>query len=119
MKFLVDRCAGKHLSVWLRQNGFDVLDAKEIGVDPGDAAILERAADEDRVLVTIDTDFGELVFLREMRHAGLVRLPDVPAERRISLMAQLIERFPEALEQGGIITVRGSRIRVSRFPASH
>jgi predicted nuclease of predicted toxin-antitoxin system len=32
--------------------------------DPGDEAIIDRALDSDRVLVTGDKDFGEWIFLR-------------------------------------------------------
>jgi len=39
-------------------------------------------------------------------HAGMVRLPDVPAGERIALMAQVLERHHEALETRAIITVR-------------
>jgi predicted nuclease of predicted toxin-antitoxin system len=85
MRFLVDRCAGRRLAEWLRSQSHDVLEARELGPDPGDRALLERAAAEGRILVTIDTDFGELVYVEEVPHAGLVRLPDVPAERRIAL----------------------------------
>jgi uncharacterized protein DUF5615 len=53
MRFLVDRCAGVTLAKWLRDRGHDVEDASEWSEDPGDAAILERARHEDRILVTV------------------------------------------------------------------
>ena len=81
MRFLLDRCAGRRLAGWLQGEGHDVLEARTLGADPGDRALLELAASENRVLITIDTDFGELVYLHDLPHAGLVRLPDVPAER--------------------------------------
>ena len=114
MKFLVDRCAGRRLAEWLRGQGHDAIESREWGPDPGDRALLERAAVEERMLVTIDTDFGELVYVEEILHAGLVRLPDVPTERRIALMAQLLDRHQEALEMKAVITVRSGRIRISR-----
>jgi predicted nuclease of predicted toxin-antitoxin system len=114
VKFLVDRCAGQRLAVWRRAQGHDVLASWDLGPDPGDQALLERAAASGRVLVTIDTDFGELVYVQAVLHAGLVRLPDVSAEERIALMAQVLERYQEAQ---AIITVRGGRLRVSRPPA--
>ena len=85
MRFLVDRCAGHRLAEWLRSQGHDVLESPDLGPDPGDRALLERAASEGRILVTIDTDFGELVYVEEVPHAGLVRLPDVPVEQRIAV----------------------------------
>ncbi len=114
MKFLVDRCAGRRLAEWLRQQGHEVSEARERGPDPGDLTLLTWAAGEGRILVTIDTDFGALLFVENIPHAGLVRLPDVPAAKRIELMAQVVERYTHELGSGAIITVRGGRIRVSK-----
>lgn len=113
MRFLIDRCAGRRLAEWLRAQGHEVFGAWELGEDPGDRALLERAAEDGRVLVTIDTDFGELVYLQALPHAGLVRLPDVPVERRIALMNALLERYRQALEAQAVVTIRGERVRVS------
>lgn len=118
MRFLVDRCAGRRLADWLRGQGHDVVESSALGPDPGDRALLERAATEDRILVTIDTDFGELVYVQDVPHAGLVRLPDVPAARRIVLMAEVLERHRQALETRAVVTVRGGRIRLSHPPLS-
>jgi predicted nuclease of predicted toxin-antitoxin system len=68
--------------------------------------------------VTIDTDFGELVYVEEVPHAGLARLPDVPAERRIALMAGVLERHQQALEAQAIMTIRRGRLRISWPPSS-
>ena len=62
MKFLVDRCAGATLAQWLRSKGHDVIEARELGPDPGDEQLLAQAFAEHRVLVTLDKDFGALVF---------------------------------------------------------
>lgn len=114
MKFLVDRCAGRRLADWLHSKGHDVIEARELGPDPGDRALLERAEAEGRILITIDTDFGKLVHLHRIPHAGLVRLPDVPAQQRIDVTAELIEHHGEALEAQAVVTVRDGRLRISR-----
>ena len=116
MKFLVDRCAGLRLAEWIRAEGYDVVESRELGPDPGDKTLLDWARNDGRVLVTIDTDFGKLVFVDKSEHRGLVRLPDVPAVTRIEMMQQILQRFAEELREGAIITVRGSRIRVTRTP---
>lgn len=116
MKFLVDRCAGRRLAEWLRDDGHDVLEAQTLGPDPGDRGLLELAESENRVLITIDTDFGELIFVHDVSHSGLIRLPDVPAEQRVALVNEVIRRHQQALEERAIVTIRGSRIRVSHPP---
>ena len=114
MRFLIDRCAGRRIAEWLRSDGHNIVEARELGSDPGDRALLELAEADGRILITIDTDFGELIYLHDVSHAGLVRLPDVPAEQRIALMAELIDRHRQALEARAIVTIRGGRIRISR-----
>ena len=116
MRFFIDRCAGRRLADWLRDAGHDIVEARLLGPDPGDKVLLELAEADDRILITIDTDFGELIYLNDVPHAGLIRLPDVPAEQRIALMSELIERHRQALEARAIVTIRGGRIRISHHP---
>lgn len=116
MRFLVDRCAGARLAQWLCEQGHDVVEAAQQGDDPGDVEILQRAVDDDRILVTIDTDFGVLIFAEERPHRGLVRLPDVPADRRIEIFADLRSRHLTDLEGRAIVTVRAGIVRISRSP---
>lgn len=114
MKFLVDRCAGTKLAQWLREQGHDVLEASDEEPDPGDEELLARASAERRVLVTLDKDFGALVFAQGAPHSGIVRLPDVPAAQRIALLSRLLTAHEKDVSEGAIVTVRGHRIRISR-----
>ncbi len=116
MKFLVDRCVGHRLSVWLRDQGHDVVESRELGQDPGDWELLKQAEAAGRILLTIDTDFGELIYVRRASHAGLVRLPDVPVDQRIAVMSQVFERHSAALENRAVVTIRGGRVRISWQP---
>lgn len=116
MRFLIDLCAGHRLAEWLRSEGHDVEESRDRGVDPGDRILLEWAFAEERVLVTMDKDFGELIFFHGVQHRGLLRLPDVPAAARIALMQEVLENHGGDLVEGAVVTVRGGRIRISRSP---
>ena len=118
MRFLVDRCAGRRLAEWLRNNGHDTLEAQTIGPDPGDRALLELAASENRVLITIDKDFGELIYLHRVPHAGLIRLPDVRTSRRIEIIAEIIVCYRLEIEERAMITIQGRHVRISRPPTN-
>lgn len=113
MKFLVDRCIGKRLSDWLADQGHDSLYAPVLGPDPGDEALLKTAHEQGRILITIDKDFGALVYMQNHPHSGIIRMPDVSVSRRIALVKTLLDDYSEALAAGAIITIRGERIRVS------
>jgi hypothetical protein len=45
VKFFVDRCAGRRLAEWLRRQGHDVREARELSPDPGDASLLRPMKD--------------------------------------------------------------------------
>ncbi len=83
------------------------------GEDPGDAKLIQQAVDEDRILVTIDTDFGLLIHAEERPHRGLVRLPDVPAPKRIAIFSDLLARHAADLEARAIVAVRSGLVRIS------
>lgn len=114
MKFLVDRCVGRKVVQWLQDGGHDVVEAGSLGPDPGDKVLLQRAESQGRILITIDTDFGKLVYSGHATHCGLIRLPDVPARRRIQLLDLVLRDYGSQIERGSIITVRGERIRISK-----
>jgi predicted nuclease of predicted toxin-antitoxin system len=106
------------LAEWLHNNGHDVIDIHTLGPDPGNRALLERAESENRVLITTDKDFGELIHLHGIPHSGLIRLPDVRMAQRIALVEQVINHHGQALEERAIVTVRGNRMRISHPPAT-
>lgn len=114
MKFLLDRCAGHRLAEWLRSQGHDVVESKDLGPDPGDRVLLDWAYESGRVLVTLDKDFGEFLYVELQPHSGLVRLPDLPAQRRIEIMEEILRCHGRELSDRAVITVRGGRIRISR-----
>ena len=116
MRFMTDRCIGRGLGEWLRDHGHDVLEARTIGPDPGDRALLDLAVSENRILITSDKDFGEIIYLHRAPHSGLIRLPDVSTTQRIDLLEHVMNHYPQALEEGAIVTIRGSRVRISRKP---
>lgn len=104
----------QRLASWLHERGFDVVRPVDLGADPGDVALLDRARRERRILVTMDKDFGALVFGQGFEHAGLIRLPSVPGEGQARLMAAMLDRHDATDLVGAVVTVRGSRIRIAR-----
>lgn len=65
------------------------------------------------MLITMDKDFGEFLFVEKASHGGLVRLPDVPAAQRIALLEKLLTAQAQDLQEQAVITIRGGRIRIS------
>lgn len=115
MKFLVDVCAGYSLAEWLRSQGYDVVEVRNRDCRMGDEEILKWAVSEERILVTMDKDFSELALVQSKRHAGIIRLENLPAKTRIKHLARILELHSKDLVQKTIIIQKGSKMRLLRF----
>lgn len=112
MKLLLDSCLSGKAASELRGSGHDVVWAGEWPADPGDAAILARARDEGRILVTLDKDFGELAVVHGEPHCGIVRLVDCSVTRQAATCTLVLARHGDTLAAGGIVTAEPGRLRV-------
>jgi predicted nuclease of predicted toxin-antitoxin system len=112
VKLLLDTCVWGGARITLLGAGHDVIWAGDWSEDPGDEAILARAGEERRVLVTLDKDFGELAIVRGTRHTGIVRIVGLAARDQAAACLQVMARHGGLLEAGAIVTVEPGRIRV-------
>ena len=112
MRLLLDTCVWGGACKELRAEGHDVVWAGEWPEDPGDDEILERAHREERVLVTLDKDFGELAIVRGMPHAGIIRLVNLGTSQQAVTCLRVIELRGDDLKAGAIITAEFNRLRV-------
>ena len=74
MRFLADENVSRLVIDGRRNDGFDVTSIGEMDSGAAAAAVLAAAANEDRVLVTEDRDFGEIVVRQQLRVRGVVLL---------------------------------------------
>jgi predicted nuclease of predicted toxin-antitoxin system len=114
MRFLIDESAGDAIAVMLAAAGHDVLAVAQVMPQADDQAILTRAVQESRIVVTNDKDFGELVFRSASAHAGviLLRLHDESAANRVRVMQAVLTQCPTILPSQFIVaTERHIRVR--------
>lgn len=74
MKILADENIEREFVEALRNANFDVLSVWESYIGFSDDEILEIAVNEKAVILTYDTDFGELVFRFSLKSHGIVLL---------------------------------------------
>ena len=96
----------------LLELGHDVLSATEVDPSATDAALLELAIEQERVIITEDKDFGELVFLHELAHPSIVRFVDMQVSEKVSAMRELIDSHADSMRGGAMIVVTRNRIRI-------
>lgn len=112
MKLLLDTCVWGGAKAELQASGHDVLWTGELPQDPGDEDILAQAHREQRVLITLDKDFGELAIRRGLPHCGIVRLVNIRAQQQGAVSQQVLTQYGDELIRGAIITVEAGRVRI-------
>jgi predicted nuclease of predicted toxin-antitoxin system len=112
MKLLLDSCVWHGVRDTLRLSGYDVVWVGEWDADPGDEEILVIADREQRILITLDKDFGELAIVRGAAHAGILRLVDVITIQQSQVCLEVLSRYGDELVLGAIITAGLSRVRI-------
>lgn len=108
------------LAQYLRQCGIDTVHVRDLQMGQEvDEAILAKAAELDRVLVSRDVDFAGLLAQStktwpsfvHLRMAGL----NGPEEQGEVIVA-VLEQHATDLEEGAILTVQHGRVRVRALP---
>jgi len=75
LKLFLDQMLRMDVAQTLRDEGHDVVRASEVGqARADDQQILQKAIDENRILVTLDEHFGDWVILPLSKHPGVIRL---------------------------------------------
>ena len=119
MRFLLDVCAAsRSMHAALTDLGHDVSSALERDPKAADEDVLAFALHEQRILITEDKDFGELVFVRRLPHPCIVRFVDMRIAEKVAAMRELIERYADAMQEGALIVVTQDRVRVRRGEGS-
>jgi predicted nuclease of predicted toxin-antitoxin system len=108
VKLLLDACVSRRATNQLRAAGYDVVWAG----DPGDEALLTLAFAEQRILITLDKDFGELAVHREMPHHGILRIVHFSAQRQGEACLKVLETHCDELFAGAIATAEAGRLRM-------
>lgn len=117
MRFLADECCDFGVVRALRTAGHDVVSVSHSDQGSDDAKVIERAMQEERILLTEDKDFGQFVFAHGHNISGVIFLR-YPSSVRRQIAEQVVELIDQRGEQlaGCFVTVQIGRIRISHVP---
>lgn len=120
MRFLVDECTGPGVARWLTSESHDVVSIYDEARGLGDDAVLNKAVSEQRILITNDKDFGEMVFREQRPHRGVVllRLPDERTSAKIAALRGLLARYAQQL-QDAFVVLTDTQIRFAALAPRH
>lgn len=115
MRFIVDECTGTKVAEWLRTQNHEVFSIYDDARGADDETILQKAFNENWILITNDKDFGEKVYREHFPHHGIVflRLTDERAKMKIEVLRLLLENYAEKLPDQFVV-VTETQVRFAK-----
>ncbi len=95
LKFLVDVGVGKQVERYLQTQNYDIKTVRAINCQMPDSDIIRLAVLEERIVITMDKDFGELVYHSGMKHCGvlLLRLEDATGSEKVQVISEILAKY--------------------------
>ncbi|MCK5524889.1 MAG: DUF5615 family PIN-like protein [Thiomargarita sp.] len=116
MRFLANENFPLHSTLLLRDNDQDIIDVADIMPSASDEEVLHYAYQEQRIILTFDSDYGELIYRFKMPSAGVVYfrfLPTTPLEPAEIILQWLSANIPLANQ---FTIARRNKIRQRPLP---
>jgi predicted nuclease of predicted toxin-antitoxin system len=116
MKFVADEGVDAPIVEMLRSMEHDVLYIAELDTGAGDEKILAFANLENRILLTRDKDFGELVFRLKKVHSGIVleRLYELETDSKVKIVQEVVDKYGEEL-YGSFTVIQPGKVRIRKL----
>jgi len=119
MRFLVDNALSPLMARYLQKQGYDAVHVRDIGMrNASDVEILQLAREQQRTLISADTDFGYLLAVREDKWPSLTlfRRSDNRPDSLNDVLERNLGRVLDYLQCGAIVVLDDERIRVRLLP---
>ena len=119
MKFLADMGVSMTVIRTLRQNGYDAVHLREEGLQRlADAEIVLKARLEERIVLTFDLDFGDILAASAdvLPSVIIFRLQNTMPSFVASRLLEVLSECGQDLTTGAILTVQDNRYRLRRLP---
>jgi len=117
LKFLVDVGVGKGIEEYLNEKGYDTRAVRDI--DPGmeDEEIIRIAVRENRMIITMDKDFGELVYHSSTEHSGvlLLRLEDATGTEKLQVVKHILNNYANRI-RNCFCVFQKDKFRIRKIP---
>jgi predicted nuclease of predicted toxin-antitoxin system len=109
VNFLADECCDALLVAGLRSDGHDVPYVKEIAPGSDDHTVLQMAAAQQRILLTEDKDFGELVVRLRLPAYGIVllRMNPVDSACKLTRLREVLAKDASRLPNSFVVVDEG------------
>ncbi|MCZ7418634.1 MULTISPECIES: DUF5615 family PIN-like protein [unclassified Micromonospora] len=120
MKFLIDNNLSPAVAAGLRAQGHDAEHLRDYGLAAApDEIVLDRARQEQRVLISADTDFGTLLASSGAGEPSVLLVRRISGRRSTQIVAILVANLAavaDDLASGAIVVVGEDWLRVRPLP---
>lgn len=119
MRFLADMGVSQKVRNWLRASGHDAVHLRDEGLQRlPNGEIFQKASSEQRIVLTFDLDFGEIVAGSggQIVSVILFRLRNAKADFVIQRLDDVLTHSKDELTRGAIVLVEDARHRVRHLP---
>ena len=114
MKFLIDVNASRTLGQYLTEIGYEIAMVSDYDPRMKDEDILRWAVAENRVILTTDNDFEQMIWQQNQPHCGVLRLENLPRNERKILLEDALRCHRKDLEAGAIVIASKTKFRVRK-----
>lgn len=100
LRFLIDVGVGKGIEKYLQDEGYDTKTVRDIDPRMEDEDIIRTAVTENRMVITMDKDFGELVYHSSIKHSGvlLLRLEDANGYEKLKIVKHIMNNYSDRIK---------------------
>ena len=119
IRILLDQCVPRSAVEILRNGGWDVVHTGEIGLSRAtDACILECAEKENRIIVTLDADFHNILAVEGLEKPSVIRirLDGLKGREMATLLQKIWPKIQPEVDAGAMVTVTEKSIRIKSLP---